>query len=96
MFGTNEWFRAIDHGLIKKYIVKGVISRLYLYGHNDYPVFEIENSDGKTKWTQVGTTSEYIQGRGIELEYVEQRYKRPSDITGVFSKCILCIRVISG
>lgn len=93
LFGTKEWFDAIEQGIIPKYIIKGVISSVYMSGHNDYPEFEIENSKGKTIWTRVGHDAAYQIGKSIELVYVEQKYKRSTDITGAISKCVIEIKI---
>jgi len=92
LFGTREWFNAIESGIIKKNVVAGFISKVYMTGHNDYPRFDIISESGKSEWTRYGQDSEYIVGRKIELYYVEQELK-----WGVFnqmsSKCIVQIRV---
>lgn len=93
LFGTKEWFNAIENGIISKHTVKGFISRVYMSGHNDYPEFEIENNEGKTIWTREGIDEAYKDGKSIELIYVEQKYKRPTDITGAISKCVLAIKI---
>jgi len=77
LFGTKEWFRAIASGLIHKCVVKGVISRVYMSGHNDYPEFEIENSESKTTWTRLGIDKMYQVGKRVELTYVDKASKRP-------------------
>src|SRR6218665_32940 len=77
LFGTKEWFREIVSGLIDKCVVKGVISRVYMSGHNDYPEFEIENSESKTTWTRLGIDKMYQVGKRVELTYVDKASKRP-------------------
>lgn len=93
LFGTKEWFNAIGNGIIPKHIIKGVISRVYMSGHNDYPEFEIESNEGKTTWTREGIDAAYKVGKNIELIYVEQKYKRPTDIIGAISKCVIEIKI---
>jgi hypothetical protein len=93
LFGTNEWFNAIKIDMIQKHVVKGIISKVYTSGHDDFPEFEIENNECKTTWTREGLDSAYKVGRNIELIYVEQKYKRPSDITGAISKCVILIKI---
>jgi hypothetical protein len=93
LFGTKEWFEAIEKEIITKHLVKGVISKVYMSGHNDYPEFEIESENGKTVWPRFGYDAAYQVGRKIELVYVEQVYKRPTDITGHISKCVIEIRI---
>lgn len=93
LFGTKEWFDAIEREIIPKFLIKGIISKVYKSGHNDYPEFEIENSEGKTIWTRLGYDDAYQVGKKIELVYVEQIYKRPTDITGAISKCVIEIKI---
>jgi len=93
LFGTKEWLIAIEHGIIPKHSIKGVISQIYMSGHNDYPEFEIENSVGKSVWTKLGEGSAYQVGKKIELVYVEQLYKKSTAITGMISKCVIEIKI---
>lgn len=93
LFGTKEWFNAIEKGAVPKHTVRGFISRVFISGHNDYPEFEIQSNDGKTTWTREGVDEAYEVGKSIELIYVEQKYKRPTDIIGAVSKCIIEIKI---
>jgi hypothetical protein len=92
LFGTKEWFDAIEDGIIIKHSIKGIITRIFMSGHNDYPEFEIENSEGKTIWPKFGCDDAYKVGKKIELVFVEQKYKRPNDIIGPISKCVIEIK----
>lgn len=93
LFGTKEWFKSIEEGKIKSHVVRGKISKILMSGHNDFAEFEIESNSGFSIWTMEGLDSTYEVGRQIELIYVEQKYKRPSDITGVVSRCVLKISI---
>lgn len=93
LFGTKEWFNAIENGIIPKHTNKGLISSVYMSGHNDYPEFEIENNEGKNTWTRKGIDEAYQVGKYIELIYVEQKYKKPTSITGTISKCVIEIKI---
>lgn len=93
LFGTKEWFNAIENCIIVKHTVKGIISRVYMSGHNDYPEFEIESNEDKTTWTREGIDKAYKIGKSVELIYVEQKYKRPTDVTGSISKCVIEIKI---
>lgn len=77
LFGTKEWFNAIETGLIHKHVIRGIISRVYMSGHNDFPEFEIESNEGKTTWMREGIDAAYKVGKSIELIYVEKASKRP-------------------
>ena len=93
LFGSNEWFDNIKTGKIKKHLVTGIISKVYVSGHNDYPEFVIDNNEGSTTWPRLGNDDAYKVGKKIELVFVEQKYKRPSDITGTISKSIIQVRI---
>jgi hypothetical protein len=93
LFGTKEWFNAIETGKINKVTLKGTISKVYMSGHDDYPEFEIENESGKSNWTREGNDNEYRVGRNVELVYVEQLFKRPLDIIGPISQCVIQIKM---
>ena len=91
LFGSPEWFEAIEAGQIKKHIIKGKISKVYMSGHNDYPQFEIDSSEGKTNWTRNGNENAYKVGKDVELIYVEQKFKKPS--FQQISNCVLQINI---
>lgn len=93
IFGSKDWFNSIDKGKTKKVIVKGLISKVYMSGHNDFPEFEIEDKHGKSSWERLGQDYYYKIGKRIEITYVEQKYKRPIGILGLKSKCVLEIRI---
>ena len=92
LFGTREWFNAIESGVIKKNVVTGLISKVYMTGHDDYPQFDIISESGKSGWTRYGQDSQYIVGRKIELYYVEQEFKW-GFLNQMVSKCIVQIKV---
>jgi len=93
LFGSADWFAAIEKGEIKKHSIQGVISKVYISGHNDWPEFEIENIEGKSQWTREGIESAYIVGHKIELVYVEQKFKCPIAVLGPISKCVFQISI---
>lgn len=93
LVGTNEWFKATENGQIKKKIIKGRISKVYMSGHNDWPEFEIEHNEEKSTWTRDGIDKLYVIGKQVELTYVMQKYKRPWDITGPTTKKVLEIKI---
>jgi hypothetical protein len=76
LFGSKDWWDAIKNGVIPKHKIVGVISRVYMSGHNDWPEFEIESIGEKTTWTRVGVDSFYKVGRKVILEYVVQKAKK--------------------
>jgi len=71
--GTSEWFMKIDEGQIPLYKIKGVISRVYMTGHNDWPEFEIESNGIRTKWTRMGDQKKFVLGREVIVTFTEQK-----------------------
>jgi hypothetical protein len=73
--GTRGWFKAINNGTIPAHKINGVISRVYMTGHNDFPEFEIDSDGIKTTWVREGDETKYISGRQVVLTYAEQKLK---------------------
>ena len=97
LFGSEEWWASINEGRIRVHVIRGRITRVYMSGHNDFPEFEVDDGKAKTKWARVGTDSEYVVGRPVEIEYVLQRFKNEDKklrkILGEYSECVLRISV---
>lgn len=77
LFGSEEWWAAVEDGRIPTRTVEGLISRLYMSGHGDWPEFEISVGDQTTRWTRMGNQKEYKVGRKVRLQYILQRPKKP-------------------
>jgi hypothetical protein len=92
LFGSGNWWRAVEDGRIPVRTVKGTISRVYASGHNDYPEFEVDDGADRTQWTREGPDDAYVVGRAIQIDYVLQRYKKPLRI-GPHSKSVLRILI---
>ena len=76
LFGSDEWWRAVEDGRIPKQEVSGTIARTYISGHGDWPEFEVD-SDGRTScWTRVGEQAMYEEGREVRIEYVVQKARK--------------------
>ena len=88
LFGSKDWFNAIETGEITVQTITGTISNVFMTGHNDYPEFEIDSNGNKTKWTREGIDSAYVVGRQVELIYVTQKTKR-----GAMTKCVVKINI---
>ena len=101
LFGSSDWWANIESGELPTHTITGIISRVFLSGHNDYPEFEIDSDGERTCWTR--TTSSipgcdltrrelanlYRSGARVNLTYVEQRFKTPLPGVGEHSKCVL-------
>jgi hypothetical protein len=83
LFGSKEWWLAVDDGRIHRYTIEGTISRVYMSGRGDWPEFEIQSNGDVSRWTRFGEQSLYAVGRRVRLEYVLQKPKnrsRPREI----------------
>lgn len=78
LFGSPEWWSAIDKGIIRKREVIGRISRIYNTGQgNSFPEFQITDEKGQiTSWMRVGNDNYYIEGKKIKLVCVQQKFKK--------------------
>jgi hypothetical protein len=77
MFGSDEWWAAIGDGRIPKQEVAGTVSRLYMSGHGDWPMFELDSDGARSSWTRLGNGAAYAEGKEVRIEYVMQRPRRP-------------------
>jgi len=95
LFGSPEWWKAIDEGEIPTITIHGHIARTYMGSMNDWPEVEVEANGNKTQWTRYGADSLYEVGRPIEIKYVLQKWrtKRLDRVLGEFSKVALTMRV---
>lgn len=76
LFGSDEWWWAIQDGRIPHHELEGVITRVFMSGHGDWPEFEIEASGEKSRWTRLGPDALYRVGNGVRLEYVFQKARK--------------------
>jgi len=76
LFGSAAWWKAIENNGIPIHTVEGIVSRVYMSGHNDYPEFEIDDGQELTQWTREGKDDAYVVGKRVRLMYVFQTPKR--------------------
>ena len=76
LFGSPEWWRAIGEGTIPVITIDGIISDVFMSGHNDWPEFEIDDGGEKTRWTREGNDEMYRVGSRVRLKYVLQKPKK--------------------
>jgi hypothetical protein len=50
---SPDWFRAIETGDVPSTTLDGVISRVFMSGHNDFPEFEIDAGGQRSRWARV-------------------------------------------
>ena len=98
LFGSDEWWRNIATGQLVLQTLKGVISSVYMSGHNDWPEFEmVDENDNKSSWTRVANSQEldnsYLAVHSIELDFVVQRHRTKSWDRGAETKCVVEVRI---
>lgn len=71
--GTSDWFSKIDEGQIPIYKIKGVITRVFMTGHNDWAEFEMESNGIITKWNRMGDKKKFVIGREVIVTYTKQK-----------------------
>ena len=49
---SDEWFNAVETGQLPSEMLEGVITRVFMSGHNDWPEFELEANGARTRWTR--------------------------------------------
>ena len=107
LFGSDEWWTAIENGVIPTIEINGVITSVFMSGHNDYAEFEINDADSKTSWArQVSATLDktltdedkwrlYSEGNPVRLQYANQRFKKTFPGCSEFDRCVLSIWIAS-
>ncbi len=73
LFGSEKWWQAIEDGRIPMHDVTGVISRVFMTGHGDWPEFELDSGGEKTAWTRFGDPALYVEGKHARVRYVLQK-----------------------
>ncbi|WP_286074750.1 hypothetical protein [Stenotrophomonas sp. 59] len=103
LFGSEQWWRSIEDGLIHTETVAGVITSLYVTGqdHRRSPnAFDFRLQDGsiRSEDMYVNAPSEvscYAVGRRIEITYVFDELKQPlQDGSSQYLDLVAEIRVI--
>jgi hypothetical protein len=101
---SPDWFRGIETGEVPSTTVEGVISRVFMSGHNDFPEFEIDASGEKSRWVRlvsephIGTGDRYYQvGSKVQLRYVDHPWKpgqAASQILGTHAQIVVSIDLV--
>jgi hypothetical protein len=76
LFGSPEWWEAIERGDVARRWIEGVIEAPIWTGMNDFPEVVIrEDSGAVSHWVRWGDVTQYAKGRRIRLCWVMQRAK---------------------
>jgi hypothetical protein len=101
---SDEWFRAVETGEVQSTVLDGVISRVFMSGHNDFPEFELEANGERTRWARV-VSKPYVRngdhlyqvGCNLRLMYVEHPWKpgqAASRILGTHARLVISIDIL--
>jgi hypothetical protein len=75
LFGSEQWWRAIDDGVLAVHAIEGTITRSYLSGHNDFPEFDLQSDTGEiTTWQRRGNENGYAEGAQARVSFVVQHF----------------------
>ena len=72
LFGSKEWWGYVGTKKLPICNINGIITNLYMSGHNDFPEFEVTEGGEKTYWEIYGDQKFYKIGNG------GSRYREPS------------------
>ena len=71
LFGSDEWWRAIESGALQVNRIEGTVCRVHMSGHNDFPEMDVDDGMSKSRWERYGKESEYVEGQRVVIEYVQ-------------------------
>lgn len=76
LFGSADWWAAVNDGRIAKRRFEGVLSKVYWGSMGDYPEFELTTDSGEVKrWGRRGDITRYVEGLLAVVVVVEQRLR---------------------
>lgn len=93
LFGSRAWWNHVGTDSLPVHTLRGIVTRVYMGGHNDYPEFEMDDGVAKTRWGRLGEDSAYTPGRPIRIRYVEMKFKKGIPRLSNVSKCVLTVDV---
>ncbi len=98
LFGSDEWWEHISRGTLPVHTLSGHITKVYMASMNDWPEFAMTTEQGEEfKWTRelndAALDSLYQVGHRVEVDYVEQRHRKPLWGLGQDTKCVVEIRI---
>lgn len=81
LFGSSEWWRLIDRGVLHATEQEGVIRRVYWGSMGDWPEFAVATADGtEATWTREGDVRRYVEGMRARVRFLELRGKPDAPI----------------
>jgi len=88
LFGSEEWW-----SLVKENVINGVISKVYMSGHNDFPEFEVKENEKTSSWERLGDDKYYIVGKRVKIVYTKDKLKKPIEKIGEYVDTVLKIEI---
>jgi hypothetical protein len=81
LFGSKEWWVSINNNDIEVFTLEGIISSVYMSGHNDFPEFKVTSDGDVTSWERKGNETLYKQDDKVKLEYVNVKNRFDNKIS---------------
>ena len=81
LFGTVEWWQALEDGQIPSKTQEGVIAEVRWASMGDWPVWRFAADDGsETTWTREGDHTRYVEGLRARIRVATVRWKSDSQM----------------
>jgi hypothetical protein len=77
LFGSSEWWAAVQNGVIPAKIIEGKISNISMGCNRDFPEFEISSATETKGWPRFGDSDAYKIGKKARITYIVQERKQP-------------------
>jgi hypothetical protein len=79
LFGSDEWWRAIDDGRVTAMVEEGVVGVVRWGSMGDWPVWLFRSADGtESEWAREGDYTRYVEGLPARITTVITRWKADS------------------
>jgi hypothetical protein len=79
LFGTAEWWQAVDDGRVPSRVEVGVVAKLCWGSMGDWPEWALRTDDGReSTWTRKGDHTRNVEGLKARARIVKVRWKSDS------------------
>jgi hypothetical protein len=81
LFGTKEWWEAVDDGRIPSRVELGVVADVWWGSMGDWPEWRFRSAEGQeTTWTREGDHTRYVTGLRARIRVATVRWKPDSPV----------------
>lgn len=81
LFGTEEWWEALEDGRIPSRTLEGVVAEVRWGGMGDWPEWRFASDDGsESAWTRKGDHTRYVEGLRARIRVATVRWKSDSQM----------------